>query len=158
MVNNKSFYVWYRAKRSLRNQIMNLSVDAVVDKDKEKEDINQLAICLDMISEYEGGVRNAEYLLRKGNTVMNILETALPEQDVINLTGCTLDSILYYVNRDIPVLAMTHTEDTYLILGFNQLAVVVYNPLKGTYKIGRNEAEKLFYENGNQFITYVPNK
>ncbi|MCR5278624.1 MAG: hypothetical protein K6E19_04200 [Lachnospiraceae bacterium] len=156
VVNTKGYYVWYRANRSLRNQIMNLSVSEVADK--EKEEVNQLAVCLDMISEYEGGVRNSEYLLSKGNTIMSIMESSLTDMDVVNLTGCTMDSVLYYVNRDIPVLALTHTEDTYLILGFNQLAVVVYNPLKGTYKIGRNEAEKLFYENGNQFITYVPNK
>ena len=156
VVNHKGYYVWYRANRSLRNQIMNLSVGAYNNKDKEE--IDQLAVCLDMIIEYEGGVRNSEYLLEKGETVTEIMESSLSGTDVLNLTGCTLDSILYYVNRDIPVLALTHSEDTYLVLGFNQLAVVVYNPLRGTYKIGRNEAEKLFYENGNQFITYVPNR
>lgn len=154
VVNSRGYYVWYRANRDIRNQIMNLSMDAV----KDREEINQLAVCLDMMLEYEGGARNSEYLLERGETVLQVLENGLSGNDVIDLTGCTVDSILYYVNRDIPVLALTHSEDTYLILGFNQLAIVVYNPLKGTYKIGRNEAEKLFYENGNQFITYVPNK
>jgi hypothetical protein len=109
------------------------------------------------VAEYEGAVRNSEYLLGIGNSVTDVLSAALPDADVLNLTGCELDSILYYVNRDIPVLALTHTGDTYLVIGYNQLAIVVYDPKKGTYKIGLNEAKKLFFENGNQFITYVPN-
>ncbi len=152
VVNNKGFYVWYRANRDLRNQIMNLSLQAA-----PAEGLNQLAFCLDLVAEYEGAVRNSEYLLGIGNSVTDVLSAALPDADVLNLTGCELDSILYYVNRDIPVLALTHTEDTYLVIGYNQLAIVVYDPKKGTYKIGLNEAKKLFFENGNQFITYVPN-
>ncbi len=153
VVNHKGYYVWYRANRDLRNQIMDLSKDKLSDANEETD---QLAVCLDMMAEYEKGVVNSEYLLKSGKTVTEILESTMEGMDVMNLTGCTLDSILYYVNRDIPVLALTHTGDTYLVIGFNQLAIVVYNPLKGTYKIGRNEATKLFYENGNQFITYVP--
>ncbi|MCR5310762.1 MAG: hypothetical protein K6E32_05010 [Lachnospiraceae bacterium] len=153
VVNGKGYYVWYRANRSLRNQIMNLSVSAVATG----EDFNSLAYCLDMMTEYAGSVRNSEYLLSRGKTVSDILKNALEGCDVLNLSGCELDSMLYYVNRDIPVLAITHSGGAYLLIGYNQLAVVVYDPYKGTYKIGRNEAEKLFFENGNQFITYVPN-
>ena len=113
---------------------------------------------MDRMLEYEGVVRNSEYLLGKGETVLTILSEGLEGYDVLNLTGCTLDSILYYVNRDIPVLALTNTDDTYLIIGFNQLAVVLLDPDNSWYKIGRNEAEEMFEESGNQFITYVPNK
>lgn len=152
VVNDSGFYVWYRANRELRNQIMDLTLDKGVEDESE-----ELSFCLDRILEYEGVIRNSRYLLNRGNTVLSILSDNLEKKDVLNLTGCSLDSILYYVNRDIPVLAMTNTDKTYIIIGFNQLAVVLVDPSKGTYKIGRNEAEELFTNNGNQFITYVPN-
>ncbi|MBO7600896.1 MAG: hypothetical protein J6S95_07095 [Lachnospiraceae bacterium] len=152
VLDDEGYYVWYRANRDLRNQIMDLSLETT---DEEK---NNLAWCMDRMLEYEGVVRNSEYLLGKGETVLTILSEGLEGYDVLNLTGCTLDSILYYVNRDIPVLALTNTDDTYLIIGFNQLAVVLLDPDNSWYKIGRNEAEEMFEESGNQFITYVPNK
>ena len=152
VLNESGYYVWYRANRSLRNQIMDMSEDGLTDDGK-----NELAYCLDAIMSYEGVIRNSEYLLKRGQTVLSILEDALEGMDVLDLTGCSLDSILYYVNRDIPVLALTNTDDTYLILGFNQLAVVVLDPNEGWYKLGLNEAEKLFSDNGNRFITYVYN-
>lgn len=153
VLNDTGYYVWYRANRSLRNQIMNLSFDNIVNDGK-----NELPYCLDRMLEYEGVVRNSEYLLNQGETVLSIMEGAYENKNVLDLTGCSLNSILYYINRDIPVLAMTGGDKTYLIIGYNQLAVVVLDPNKGWYKMGMNEAEKLFDATGNQFITYVPNE
>lgn len=151
VLNENGYYVWYRANRFQRNQIMPLSLDTVGE-----EGVNSLAFCLDRMTEYEGIVRNSEYLLRSRNTVLDILSDALEEDDVLDLYGCSLDSVLYYVNRDIPVLAITG-DKAYLVIGFNQLAIVVLDPEKGWYKIGMNEAEELFESYGNRFVTYVPN-
>lgn len=153
VVNSSGYYVWYRANRQTRNQIMDLSKDAR----PKGEEINILADCLDKMLEYSGVVRNSEYLLNNGKTVLNILEEALEGKNVLNLTGCSMDSILYYVNRDIPVLVLLNDGSAKLVIGFNSLSVVVYDAAKGTYKLGRKEADSLFSSNGNQFITYVPN-
>ena len=131
---------------------MDLSPDTII-----KEEKSNTAWCMDRLLEYEGSVRNSEYLLGKGETVLSILNEALEGRNVLDLTGCSLDSVLYYVNRDIPVLALTNSDKSYLIIGFNQLAVVLLDPDKGWYKIGINEAEEMFEKEGNQFITYVPN-
>ena len=152
VLNDAGCYVWYRANRDLRNQIMALSFDAVSTEEK-----NRTAWCMDRMMEYEGVVRNSEYLLSKGDTVLSVLKDGLEGKNVLDLTGCSLDSILYYVNRDIPVLALTNSDKAYLIIGFNQLAIVVLDPDNNWYKIGINEAEKMFENEGNQFITYVPN-
>lgn len=151
VLNEKGNYVWYRANRSLRNQIMDLSKEA----DKSEEPKTSLAFCLDNIMEYKGVVRNSEKLINRGETVLHILQEALIDSDVLDLTGCELDSMLYYINQDIPVLALMNDGEAYMLIGFNQLSLVVCEPRKGTYKIGLNEAEKLFIENGNRFITYI---
>lgn len=152
VLNGSGRYVWYRANREQRNQIMDLSVNV-----SSEENRSPLAFCLDKMLEYEGVVRNSEYMLGRGNSVLSILRDSLEKAEVLDLTGCSLDSVLYYVNRDIPVLAIAG-DKAYLVIGFNGIAVVVLEPEKGWYKIGMNEAVSLFDSTGNRFITYVPVK
>ena len=70
-----------------------------------------------------------------------------------------MDSILYYVNQDIPVLATLNDGGAVLVIGFNELNIVIMDPVTGTvYKKGMNDSVKWFEENGNCFITYVMDK
>ena len=74
----------------------------------------------------------------------------------MDLTGCSLDAVLYYVNKDIPVLALLSDGNAVLIVGFNELNIVVMDPMTGTlYKKGMNDSTEWLNENGNRFITYV---
>ncbi len=151
VVNETGNYVWYRANRSLRNQIMDLTKE----KDKSDEPVSPLVFCLDNIMEYKGVVRSSEYMINRGETVLSILNDALTDCDVIDLTGCELDSMLYYINKDVPVLALMNDGSAYMLIGYNSLSLVVCEPKKGSYKIGINEAAKMFEESGNKFITYI---
>jgi hypothetical protein len=75
---------------------------------------------------------------------------------VLDLDGCPLSAMLYYVNQDIPVFAMLNDGTAMLVIGFNDLNTVLMNPKTGTvYKYGMKDSEKLFEENGNHFITYI---
>jgi hypothetical protein len=63
------------------------------------------------------------------------------------------------VNKDIPVLATLNDGSAMLVIGFNELNVVVMNPQNGSvYKIGINDATTMFAESGNSFITYIKRK
>ena len=99
---------------------------------------------------------NSQYLLDQGKTIMEILQENMENVQVLDLTGCTLDALLYYVNYDIPVLALLQNGEAVLITGFNEYNVVIMEPAKGTlYKKGMNDSTEWFLENGNCFITYV---
>ena len=66
------------------------------------------------------------------------------------------DLVLYYVNQDIPVLATLEDGNAVLIVGFNELNIVLMDPSTGTlYKKGMNDSTEWLTENGNRFITYV---
>lgn len=150
VINEKGGYVWIRGNRSLKNQIMAIKGNAIT------EEKNSLAVCLDTMLQYEGIMRNTEYMLNRGETIRDILEENLEDARVLDLTGCSLDAILYYTNKDIPVLVSFNDGNAMLIVGFNELNTVVMNPLLGTvYKIGMNDSKELFEENGNRFITYI---
>lgn len=150
VVNEKGAYVWIRGNRSLKNQIMAIKGAAVTEVK------NSLAICLDTILQYEGIMRNTEYMLDRGDTILEILNDNLEDARVLDLTGCSLDAILYYTNMDIPVLATMNDGNAVLVIGFNELNIVLMDPLTGTvYKKGMNDSRQMFEENGNCFITYM---
>lgn len=150
VVNQDGNMVWRKGNRVARNQIMAITAQKVT------EEKNSLAVCLDTILAYEGIMRNSEYLLAEGQTVMGILQENLPEAQILDLAGCEMDTVLYYVNQDIPVLAMLDNGEAVLITGFNEFNVVIMNPADGTLsKKGMNDSAEWFIENGNNFVTYT---
>lgn len=64
--------------------------------------------------------------------------------------------MLYYVNLDIPVLALLEDGSAVLLVGFNESGVGIMNPSTGTiYTMRNSEAVEWFQESGNQFFTYL---
>lgn len=143
-------YVWRKDKINTKNQIMAIEASPVT------EDKNSLAVCLDTILAYEGIMRNSEYMLAQGKTVQEVLQENLENVQVLDLSGCTLDSVLYYPDREIPVLALLGDGNAVLVIGFNEKNVVLMNPeTDKVYKMGMNDAADWFTENGCHFISYV---
>ena len=150
VVDNDGSCVWLKGNRVTKNQIMAIKESGIT------EEKNSLAVCLDTILNFEGIARNSEYLLAQGRSAMDILDDSLENATILDLTGCNLDSVLYYVNQDIPVLAMLENGEAVLVTGFNEFNVVIMEPSIGKlYKKGMNDSTEWFAENGNQFVTYV---
>ncbi|MBO5057302.1 MAG: hypothetical protein J6C64_13235 [Lachnospiraceae bacterium] len=150
VVDDAGAYVWMKGNRSLKNQIMAIQGEAAT------EEKGALAVCLDTILTFEGISRNSQYLLDRGENVFTILENNLEDATVLDLSGCSLDSVLYYVNQDIPVLVMLEDGSAVLLIGFNEMNTVIMNPETGTvYKMGMNDSKEWFEQNGNRFITYI---
>lgn len=153
VINDEGEYIWKRSTRSSRNQIMAIEGEQVTEYN------SSLSVCLDTMLKYEGISRRTEYLLEQGETVSSILEDSLNDIQILDLTGCSLDAVLYYVNMDIPVLAMLRDGNAVLIVGFNEFNIVIMDPITGTvYKKGMNDSTEWLAENGNHFITYVRRK
>lgn len=150
VTDEKGETIWLKGNRAAKNQIMAIKETSVT------EEKGSLAVCLDVIFNFEGIVRNSEYLLAQGQTVLEILEQNLENARVLDLTGCSLDAILFYVNRDIPVLALLENGQAVLITGYNDWQLVILEPSSGKlYKKSISESDKWFQENGNCFITYM---
>ena len=114
-----------------------------------------LAVCLDAIFRFEGVMRDSQHLLDQGMEVLDILQQGLEDRRILDLRGCSLDVVLYYPDREIPVLAVQNDGSAVLVTGFNEQNVVIMNPVTGTLsKMGMNDAREWFEENGNRFIAY----
>lgn len=150
IVDDEGDYIWKRTARSTRNQIMAIEGEQVTEQN------TSLSVCLNTILKFEGVSRRTEYLLGQGKTIPSILEGSLENVQVLDLSGCSLDAVLYYVNMDIPVLATLQDGNAVLIVGFNELNIVIMDPLTGTvYKKGMNDSTQWLEENGNHFTTYI---
>lgn len=142
-------YIFKRDRLHTSNQIMAITGESV------QEGQDSMAVCLNAILKFEGLMRDTSYLLDAGKDVMTILEENLEGRKILNLQGCSLDMVLYYPDREIPVLAVLQDGSAVLITGFNEQNVVIMDPQTGKVaKKGMNDARTWFAENGNRFIAY----
>ena len=150
VMNGSGQYIWYKTTRSNKNQIM-----AITEPDKVNVD-ESLAICVDAVLRFEGITTNSRVLLSQGQSVQQIFGDYMEEDTVLNLTGCNLDAVLYYVNRDIPVLVILNDSSAVLVTGFNDSQVVLFDPTTGELrKESITDADNLFRANGYKFVTYI---
>ncbi len=150
VINEDGECVWLKGNRVTKNQIMAITQQSIT------EEKDSLAVCLDTMLKFEGISRDSAELLAQNKTVVELLEESLPDAQILDLSGCSLDAVLYYVNQDIPVLAMLENGAAVLVTGFNEFNVVIMDPVAGTLeKKGMNDSATWFLENGNQFVTYA---
>ena len=132
--------IYMRTTLPVKNQIMAIS-GSVTEAGGEPEDLRNA--CIETWFAYEG----AEY---KG-----VLE--MPGRKILDLSGVSLEAVLYYVANEEPVLAELSDGSAMLIVGYNDYNVVVMNPARSeqVYKIGRGDATKMFLQGGNRFMSSV---
>ena len=94
-------------------------------------------------------------LITQGETPKQILTEALNGRKVIDLTGCGVEQVLYYVNLGTPVFAMVNQEAV-LIVGYDEHNTLLYQPdLNVVRKMGRQDSNAMFEAAGNSFLGYL---
>lgn len=149
VVNDGQEYIWQKGNRAIRTQIKDIEGEQI------SEDKDSLAVCLDEILVYENSPRNSAYLLQQGETAISVLESNLSAY-VLELAGCNLSDVLYYVSQGTPVIATVDNDKSVLIVGYDEKNTIIMNPETGTVsKKGMNDSTAWFQEHGNEFIAYV---
>lgn len=148
VVSDRGGIVWQKGNLSSRNQILSI-------KEPEKATMEEsLAVCLDAMLAQRGVTVSSAQLLESGYSPMEIMEK-VTTMSPADMTGCTMEAMLYFVNGDVPVLGILQ-EEAVLITGFNESQVVIFQPSSGKLaKMGRKDADKWFSENGNCFLTFL---
>ena len=79
----------------------------------------------------------------------------MQECEVLDLSGCSLEQVLYYISSGTPVLAMNGSEAV-LLCGYDASSVSIYEPSTGTVqRQSLEEANTLFAGTGNIFYAYL---
>lgn len=76
--------------------------------------------------------------------------------EMLNLSGCTVDEILYTVSRETPVIAITGSKNAVLIIGYNKTNVAYLDPADGQrHSVTKEAMAKMVKGSGNSFIGYI---
>ena len=149
VIDGKQKYIWRRGRKPSQSMIgpgtlegMELSGNSVVR-------------CLTYLLQEEESSIDVEDLIAKGETPRQILTEALMGCDVVDLSGCSVSQVLYYVNLGNPVLAMLNDEAV-LIVGYDEHNTILYQPDENTAKkMGLQDSDTFFSGAGNVFLGYI---
>lgn len=79
-----------------------------------------------------------------------------PDITVLDLTGCTLDQVLYQVSQGRACVTRLADGSTAVIVGYDRYNTLQYDFLTGEHKyMGINDSTNSMLEAGNIFVTYI---
>lgn len=143
-------YVWKRSRKPSQAAFSDIVVGT------EDADAGSIAQCINAMLEMEGINISVSALIDGGETPKSILNNTMKDAIVLDLTGCSIDEILYYVSCGSPVFAMTGSDDAVLIVGYDNNNVLIFDPLlQTTYRRNMSDAGEMFANAGNVFFTYL---
>ncbi len=143
-------YVWMRASKTVQNAFTGLAVN---DSDKDASSVVQAVSAL---LEYRDMGVSVKELIDSGATPKSAIEMTLKDSVVLDVSGCTIKEILFYISIGSPVLAMTGSDSAVLVTGYNSSVIYYFEPISGrTDSMTYEEADELFEQAGNIFFTYM---
>lgn len=108
----------------------------------------------DLVYSTEASTFSAE----SGETSLEACERYMERYEAhqIDLTGCTLDQVLYVINRGCPVIALTDMDHAVLLTGYTTTDITYIDPENGrTHTVGVGTMSDLMERSGNVFIGYI---
>lgn len=78
------------------------------------------------------------------------------EAHQVDLTGCTLEQVLYVINRGCPVITLIDTDHAVLLTGYTTTDITYIDPGDGaSHTVSMGTMEKQTENAGNMFIGYI---
>lgn len=150
VVNSKQQTMWEKNGIKLYNSVGDdVPIVSVTDKSQSK------AACVAMMIQFEGGTVTVEQIEEMGSTSVGVLNSYM-KRGAVNLSGATLDQVLYYVSNGSPVMAKRTDGSFLLITSYNSTLIRAIDPITGeSSQMNRKEMEEEFKRAGNTFVSYM---
>ena len=99
-------------------------------------------------------------VIRSGSWDKGKLQEGLGDSGtVIDLTGCSLENVLYEISAQRAVIAKTGADTSVVIVGYDAYNTWLLDPATGKVSpYGMNDSTALFQQAGNVFISYLDNQ
>ncbi len=150
VIGDEQQYIWKRAKKTTQSTLSDIFVG------EEDAGANSVVQCINAMLEKEGINISVSALIQGGTTPKEVLKNTMKDASVFDLSGCSVNEVLYYVNRGTPVFAMTGSDSAVLIVGYDANNITVFDPQTGmTSKVGLGDADTMFANTGNVFFAYL---
>lgn len=148
VVNEQNRIVWERTTLS-RSAALNVTMTASGAREESEND------CIRMLLAEQYVEVGAEEIRGIDGGIAGVLDAYLAGS-ALNLTGAALEDVLYYLDQDCPVIALTEN-GAVLLTGYDIYNVTWIDPVQArTIKMGRSEAEDYFAWAGSTFVTVIP--
>lgn len=146
VVDSSQRYVWNRAKMLSQNKI---ELQPAGGSSETAQALNVMLAAM--------GVQalDVDALLASGKQPFEVLQEAQGDGLALNLSGCSLDEILYYIGRGYPAYAVGTDQTPVLVFGYDSTKVKIYHPSDNTVtEMSLSEASDMFATEGNIFFVY----
>ncbi len=147
VIGAKQQYIWKRAKKAYQRAIEVTVGEADASGSSMAKNLSAMLGLENLKVSVQG-------LLDRGDTPKAVLNDTMQDMTVLDLVGCELDEVLYYVNRGTPVFAMTSQDETVLLTGYDASTVTLFDSGVVTRKT-LEEAKEMFSQAGNIFFAYL---
>ncbi len=150
VVDSSQHYIWMRARKTSQQAFTGLAAN---DADASEGSIVK-GISAMLMRKGEGV--SVKALVENGLTPKEVLESTLKDSVVLDLTGCSIEEIIFYVSNGSPVFAMTGTDSAVLVVGYTSSTVSYYDPETDQTNVKSWDSAAEWFENaGNIFFTYM---
>lgn len=148
VVSSNHQVVWERSGSFLQNSIGGIELT------QSGNGISNFVACAYMVlAQNHAGVSLSE-LAKKEKPLYSMLADYLERP--VNLKGCTLEQVLYFVSNNKSVIAMLSDKKAVVIVGYTTTQLYLYDPDSARQlTVNRAEYESKFQEAGNRFISYM---
>ncbi|MDO5519195.1 MAG: hypothetical protein Q4G58_01755 [bacterium] len=149
VVDSNNHIIWERGETDSSSSLSNMS------QIKTGSGVDSTGACVAMLLKYNHISVDAKDVSKTNKSMYELIKENMDHAPV-NLTGCKLSEVLYYVSHKKPVIAMRNKSDAVLITGYSESSVTYYDPRDGkSVTKGLTEVEKMFENAGNVFMSYT---
>ncbi len=144
VMDSRSHIVWERGGKFLSKKLSGVSYPS--GSDSSIQQATQMLLQAAQVT--------AEAKDLKGKSILSMLKPYLDQP--VNLTGCTVDEILYFVSGEKPVIGMIDNDHAVLITEYTSSTVTWMDPVTHHAKtVSLAAAERIFKNAGYRFVSYV---
>jgi uncharacterized protein (UPF0332 family) len=148
VVNNDRQTIW-ESNIAEYNQVIGLNLQ------KADKTSDTFAACVSMIAALEGKEATIKEVKAAGEDNLDMLD-AYVDGGALNLYGCSLDQVLYYIGKEVPVIARIGKNHYVLLMSYNSTKVRYMDPLSGEETVLEREAfEEKMKASGNEYYSYL---
>ena len=150
VVDSSQEYIWKRGGRRTRAELSGM------ENPQQNAGESSLQAALEILLGTQQIYSDVEAYLAEGYTPYEILAEQMNGR-VLDLSGCSVSMIQYYISQGYPVLAMQGGNAAELITGYDQQNIIVTDPLTGeSSRRGINDSTQMYEELGNLFLVCLP--
>ena len=143
-------YIWKRSRKTAQSAFKGMTIG------EDDKNASSIARCISAMLQRENVNISVSALLEQGQKPKDIVSNALKDVTVLDLSGCSVDEVLYYISNGATVFALEEKNQAVLLIGYDASYVSLYDPMKNiTYRKKIEEANEMFASAGSVFFTYL---